>query len=393
MTRRLNTFLTPLSLLILIAAAGCGFRDSAALVEKGLARLEAGDPAAAARALARASRRINDSAPLYYNLGTAYYHLGKTDAAVSSLQAALRIDPAHQNAHELLAMAHIRMHQHALAATNLAALLPSVAPDTRPRVLNTLAMAERGAGRTDLACLRLLQAERLAPRYAPSYYNLGKIYQADYQLYAEATDQLEIYTRLAPEGDPHVDQAREALRRLKASSGAAAAGTQGRGNLSRNSDAAIRAIRDGDAHYRAKRWTLAEAAYTRALNADPLSYEAAIRLGHARSANGHFAEAVKAFQRAGEIAPGQRAPIDFQVRTAYSARNYEQAANLLTMLAIPKWPAHPDNYQIMAYIRFAQQRPAEARIYGEHYLAIASPRAPEFAPFRDWLSRLPQPTR
>ena len=45
---------------------------------------------------------------------------------------------------------------------------------------------------------RYIQAERAAPGYAPTYYHLGCLYQATFQLFAEAPDQFEIYIRRAP---------------------------------------------------------------------------------------------------------------------------------------------------------------------------------------------------
>ena len=326
---------------MLLLLPGCG-RDSRIAVEKGRARLEAGDYPAAARALSRATRRIRDSAPLYYNLGTAYHHMGRYDAAVSAFEAALRIDPHHRASGEHLGLTLVNLKDFEAAAARLGALLPGAEKGDRPRLLNALANAEKGAGRADLACLRYIQAERAAPGYAPTYYNLGCLYQDTLQLFSEATDQFEIYIRRAP----------------------------------------------ADAHYAARQWARAEAAYARALAADYQSYDAAIRLGYARAGAGSFADAAKAFQRAGELAPGKIEPVYLQAHAAYCGRQYELAGQLLATLAIPRWPSHAASFQLMAYVRAAQKRFPEALIYGQHYLDIVTGQTPEVEKFRAWLRKL-----
>ena len=372
---------------LLSLPSGCA-RNSRATIEKGCAKLETGDYAAAARAFARASRRINDSAPLYYNLGTAYHHMGRYDAAVSAFEAALRIDPGHGPSGEHLGLTLIRLEAYGKAVTHLRARLPRAAKEERPRLLNALATAEKGAGHTDLACLHYLQAARADPAYAPTYYNLGCLYHDTFQLFTEATDQLELYLRRAPAEDPHTVGARERLRRLKAS-GVQAPGPAARTDGGRrNSATALQAIREGDTFYTARRYDRAEAAYARALTADFLSYDAAIRLGYARTGSGNFAEAIKAYQRAGEIAPGSFEPIYLQAHAAYSGRQFGQAEQLLTTLAIPRWPSNAASYQLMAYVRTAQKRIPEARIYGQHYLDVVPAQTAGVEAFRTWLRAL-----
>ena len=373
--------------LLLLLLTGCG-RNGRPAVEKGRACLEAGDYPGAARALSRATRRIHDSAPLYYNLGTAYHQMGRYDAAVSAFEAALRIDPGHRASDEHLALTLIRLAAYDKAVDRLRALLPRAEKGDRPRLLNALANAEKGAGHPDLACLRYLQAARAGAGYAPTYYNLGCLYQDTYQLLAEAIDPFELYLRLAPAEDPHAAGARERLRRLKASgvqpTGAAVRNEGGR----RNSAAALQAIREGDAQYAARQWARAETAYAKALTADYQSYDAAIRLGYARTGAGNFADAIKAYQRAGEIAPGKIEPIYLQAHAAYSRRGYAQAEQLLTTLAIPRWPSYAASYQLMAYVRAAQKRLPEALIYGQHYLDLVPGPTPGAGPFRTWLRTL-----
>ena len=232
--------------LLVIPVAGCGGRDRAALVARGTARLEAGDYAAAARAFKRASRLIHDSAPLSYNLGTACFHLDNLDAAEEAFEAARRIDPGHLAAAEMLARTWSRQGRHAEAIGLLLPLSSGAAHEDRPRLLNALALVEQRTNRIDLAVLHLIQATRLAPRYAPSYYNLGSLLADAYQLYAEATDPFELFTRLADDDDPRLERAREKLLQLKAAAPGGAGASHDR--PARPAAAVQQAIREGDQH-------------------------------------------------------------------------------------------------------------------------------------------------
>ena len=372
--------------LLVIPVAGCGGRDSAALVARGTARLEAGDYAAAARAFKRASRLIHDSAPLSYNLGTACFHLDNLDAAEEAFEAARRIDPGHLAAAEMLARTWSRQGRHAEAIDLLLPLSDTAPREARPRLLNALALVEQRTNRIDLAVLHLIQATRLAPRYAPSYYNLGSLLADAYQLYAEATDPFELFTRLADDDDPRLERAREKLLQLKAA--APGGGGASHDRPARPAAAVQQAIREGDQHYKARKWGPAEAAFARALTADPLNFDAALRLGHARLGGGNPAAAVKAYQRAGELAPSQVEPVYLQALAAYTAGNLDQAAQILTSLAIPRWPAHAPHYQLMAYVRAAQRRIDEAMIYGRYYLELMPGTDRGLDPFRAWLDAL-----
>ena len=389
MKRFLNLVTPALLFCPVLFLTGCGSRNTAVNVERGVIRLEAGDYAAAARAFSRATRQIQDSAPLFYNLGTAYFQMNRYDAAVSACEAALRIDADFTDASELLAQIYIRQQNFEGAIRQLRPLLRQIANEARPRILNTLALAERGAGSPDLACLHLNQAMGLNPRYEPTYYNLGELLFTAFQLYPEAIDQFEMYVRRAPAEEPHVAKAHELLRKLKASGATAREAAAADRQPPRNAAQALRLIAEGDTLYKGRQWTRAESAYTQALAADPTSYEAAIRLGSARTAAGNATEAIKAYQRAGEIAPTRFEPVYLQAYAAYSGRLLDQAEHVLTTLAMPRWPTQTATYELMAYIRAAQKRNEEARIYGEHYLTLAPTSAPGIPQFRTWLDTLP----
>lgn len=386
----ITTFLLPLAGgLLLLVAPGCGRRAVEDLLDEGAERLRARDCKAAAHAFRQASRRIADSAPLYYNLGVACFGMGDLAGAEQAFTAALDLAPDDAPALEHLAHVHLQRQSWQEARTLFERALARAAPADRPRLLNGLALAERGLGRDDIACLRLLQARRADFRHPPTLYNLGSLYRDKYQLLEEAIDLFELYLRVAPADDPHVDKARDAIRRLKTMVASRVAGDAARVPR-RDIAAAARACREAETHLAARQWARAEAAYARALAADPLHYEAAIGLGRARSASGQWREAVKAYQRAAEIAPDKVEPLHMQAREAYLGGDLALAAQLLTTQVIPRWPDYAPAFQLMALVRHGQKLPAEARLYGEHYLELTPGQSPQREAFARWLETLPR---
>lgn len=388
--KRLHLPIAPLLCgLALLLFSGCGRRAGADHYEQGLAHLQAGNCKAAVRCLKRACGRITDSAPLYYNLGTAYFGLGNMEGAAEAFAAALKIAPDDPLAQEHLAQVHLQRQSWEPARDLLTQALPRAAKADLPRLLNALSLAEQNLGRIDIACLRLLQAQRADRRHAPTLYNLASLYRDRFQLYEEAADLFELYLRLAPPADAHVAKARDAIRRLKASNTRGADAATRPPPRARDAAAALRAFQEGETQRAARRWDRAAAAYGRALAADPAHYAAAFNLGCVLSAAGLPDEAIKAFQRAGEIEPAKVDPLYWQALEAYKGRNYALAAQLLANHAIPRWPNHAPSFELMALVRYAQGRSAEARLHGEESLALTPARARRES-FAAWVRSLPR---
>lgn len=388
MKRFLIYFRTVCLSALFLPLAGCWRRDPSALLETGDARLAAKDYAAAARYYASATRHVTDSVPLYYNLGTAYYHAGNFDAAVTAFEAALRIDPVFPPAQEFLAASFCKLQSFDKAEAILTRLAASALRSDQPRLLNALAIVRRGLGQPDLANLHLNRAMRLDPRYAPTYYNLGNLLRDSFKLYTEAVDHYELYLRLAPEGEPHVEEARDKLRRTRALGAGGIVAAAGRASIP--AGPVLRALNEGDAHYQSRRWSQAAAAYERALAADLTCYDAAIRLGYARQADGKLPAAIKAFARAGEILPAKPLPLYLQAYAAYSMNDMERAAQLLTSIGMPRWPNHAANYELMAYIRASQKRYPEALLYAGTYTELAPTATTGLDRFRVWMDKIPK---
>ncbi len=384
-----KTIRLTLSLGLGLFLSGCSGRSGADLQQQGTRQLQNGNHRAAARNLRRASSRIGNSASLYYNLGTAYYHLGKLDGAAEAFQSALEIDPDDAKACEFLGCVYLERQDWPAARNFLQQALALASPDDMPRLLNSLFLAEKGEDRTDLGLLRLLRARRLNWRHAPTLYNLASLYRDAYQMYEESLDLFEMYLRLAPDADPHRDKARESIKRLKTAIPDAGEARRNLSDNRRTPAAAMSAFRAGEAHRQAQRWDRAATEYAAALERYPRFYEAAFNRGYVLSADGKWREAIKAYQRAGEIEPQRVDPLYMQAREAYTGQDYDEAARLLAWHAIPRWPNHAPNFELMAYVCHALGKYDDARAYGEHYVVL-SPASAERQRFSEWLNALPR---
>ena len=112
------------------------------LRNEGLAHFESGIGLKKARAVYEAALQLHpDSAVELFNLGTVQRKLGELDAAITTLQRALRADNSLPNAHY------------------------------------TLGLIYRGKGDARQALTEFEQARRLAPAEASSYYQLGRLYR------------------------------------------------------------------------------------------------------------------------------------------------------------------------------------------------------------------------
>lgn len=65
-------------------------------------------PKARVLALEQAVKAAPNSASAIFNLGTAYYQIGQTDAAIDMLQRGLTLEPSNVYAHNFLGLAHLR---------------------------------------------------------------------------------------------------------------------------------------------------------------------------------------------------------------------------------------------------------------------------------------------
>lgn len=368
-----------------LTALGCRGRSGDKALRLGLADLQTGNYSAAVRNLERASRRLPGSATVYYNLGSALYQLGKMDAAEAAFSEALALEPTDLAALEYLG--HVQLQKLAWPDARRSFERAATLTNNPAAQLTALSLVELGDGHADLARLRLVQALKHERAYAPALYNLASLYRGRLHMPAEAIDYFEMYLHVAPPDDPHRAKARESIKNLKVSGGSVVPVSAER-TVRRDESAAASAFAAAEQARTAGRWTEAITAYHRALAADPLHYAAAYNLGFACRSSGDLSGAIRAFQKAADIKPFVVEAVFMLATVAFEYRNYPLASQTLDQ-ALVRWPSYAPAYELMARIRFAQQRPAEARAYGEYYVQLAPPGASRDR-FAQWVRTLPE---
>jgi len=159
--------------------------------------------------------------------------------------------------------------------------------------------------------------------------------------------------------------------------------------LRRDPDLAARRLHEGIDAQCARQFTKALKCYRDALAADPLTFNAAFGLGKLYRDLKQPAEALEAFKRAAAINPAHQ---DSQLQAAGLAiqlKRYDEAERILD-LAIARSPFTPESADLMARIRHAQGRYAEARAYGQFYLSLLLPEDQGRAAYEKWVNALPK---
>ena len=369
---------------VLAIVSGCGNGENAA--EKGEAALREGKFAAAAKSLDVAARKTQPTSHFYYNLGSAKALAGDSAGAMRAFESAESMDSTNLDAIEFraklladdgdLAAAHELLDRIVDAASDTA---------TRVRILNALAVVEHRLHRDDLACARLAQVIRMDPEYAPAYYNLAHFLEEAYQLHAAALANIVKFEQIAKPDNPARAKAEEFKALVEAADKLAPLPPP-----HTSTPEAMKFIKQGADAYARSKWTLAEESFGKALEADPESYEASSYLAATRYAARHYAAAADAYAKAAEIAPDKYDPIFTQALIAYShLKNYPRTVQLLTGVAIPRWPNNAESYKIAAYALYAEQRCYEARVYGAIYIEISKAAGEDVSDFEKWLATLP----
>ncbi len=364
--------------------SGCGNGENAA--EKGEAALREGKYASAAKSLEAAARKTQPTSHFYYNLGTAKALAGDFDGAIRAFENASNMDLANLDAIEFraklladngdLAAAHELLDRIVDEATNTA---------TKVRILNAQAVVEHRLHRDDLACVRLAQVIRMDPEYAPAYYNFAHFLEEAYQLHGAALSNIAKFSEKAKADTPVREKAEEFKALVEAADRQAPLPPP----HTTTADA-MKLIRQGIDAYARSKWTLAEETFVKALDADPESYEAASYLAATRYAARHYDAAAEAYAKAAEIAPAQFDPVFMQGHIAYSQGNAARAIQILTGIAIPRWPDNPKSYEIAAYALATERRYYEARVYGAVYIELSKAAGSNVSAFEKWFDSLPQ---
>ncbi len=368
---------------VLALVSGCGNSEKAA--EKGEAALREGKYAAAAKSLDVAARKTQPTSHLYYNLGAAKALSGDSAGAIRAFENASNMDLSNLDAVEFRAKVLADNGDFAAAHELLDRIIDEASdPATRVRILNALAVVEHSLHRDDLACVRLAQAIRMDSEYAPAYYNFAHFLEEAYQLHAAALANIAKFCEKAKGDNPARGKAEEFKALVESADKRSPLPPPHTSTAKAN-----KLIKQGADAYARSKWTLAEESFAKALDADPESYEAASYLAATRYAARHYDAAAEAYAKAAEIAPAQFDPVFMQGHIAYSLGNAARAIQILTTVAIPRWPDNPKSYEIAAYALATERRYYEARVYGMVYIDLSKAAGTNVSAFEKWFDSLP----
>lgn len=383
---RNQIFLVPAACILL--AGGCGSDSGQSALRRGMTALGEKNYPEAIASLTLASQRISDSADLYYHLGCAYLQKGELDPAAAAFHAAFELDPRHGET--LAGLGELAYYTKELSQAQtffrkaLAANISS--DDARASILNGLALTEAALKQDDQARLCLLRAQQASRLYAPSLYNLASLYLNAYNLREEALDQFEMYVRIADQSDPYREKAQNHINRLRAHVERAKA--EELDALRRDPSVAARHLHEGIQAQSEKRFAKAIKCYQEALAADPLTFNAAFGLGMLYQRQNQPAEALEAFKRAAVINPNHLDSYNQAANLALQLKRYDDAEHILDR-AIARSPYQAASAELMARIRYAQNRLPEARTYGEFYLSLLRSDDKGRAAYEKWVHALP----
>ena len=365
-----------------VLLSGCG--DAASAAAKAESALRDGDYAAAAKSMETAARKGEPTSELYYNIGAAKAMAGDFAGAAQAFENAEKLDVGNIEALEERAKALMARQEYAAAHELLdRAFADTTALEAQARVLNALAVCEHGLQRDELAVLRLNKATRLAPGYAPTYYNLAKILGDGFSASDAAGKALDNFSIYADADSEYLEKAK--LYKLQIE--AALQGQPPAPALTTNIKA--RKIIDLGLDYMKKaKLNSAEDCFVKATETDPKSYEAMLQLATVRYTAKNFNAAVEAYQKAAALNPASVDPIYMQGVIAYALGDAAKATQILAGTAIPKWPADPRSYEVAAYAWYNQNRNYEVRVYGEEFIAVSKAAGKDVSAFENWLSQI-----
>jgi len=201
-------YLIIMVLAVTIAGGGCRSKSkTAGLLEYGLALMQEGDYESASEALMEATTVYSNSVTAHYNLGLAYWKLGRSDDAIASLTKAVDLGGDDSRPVELLAYVMLDSGN-ALEANKVLSGIEKQTPST----LTLMALASQKAGSSDLARSYLGKALDIDADYAPALYNLALLYRDVDNNSREALAYYKHFKAVAPH-DMHADESLQAFIR------------------------------------------------------------------------------------------------------------------------------------------------------------------------------------
>ena len=259
-----NAFQLYLTAIVAVCVAGCG-DDAASVPEKTDAT----------------SVVEEESFDSIMRRGIAAVSQKDIASAVSAADTALERDPNSAEARLLAGQAAYLANDYDRARAEFGMVLKekSLPKEIRSKGFAGLGLVEFTQHHVDAARILFLHAQLLDHKNEAAWYHLGLIYRDTYHFYEAALEQFQLFTRLSQPNDPHTEAVgRKMIPDLRKQIQRSAA--ERPGVSSRDPGHAAKLIEEAQSLESKSRLTMAKKKYAEALNADPLSYPAA--LGYAQ---------------------------------------------------------------------------------------------------------------
>lgn len=272
-----------LSAVLFALIAGCGPKDGVRELAEGRAAFAVGDLKKAEKLYLRAAKLNPTNADAAVSLAELRLRQGELSEAKKAIATAERLAGDDFDVRLLAAQIawHAKDYVRAEKLFRGVADEFKFAPEVRAQGFTGLGIVQMTCDEHEFARLSFLRALRLDRRCASAWYHLGQLYRFEPFGYNEiALDHFEIFVRLEANASPRVQKTQRviipALKDLIAQ-----AATDRPGAAKRNSAACAELLMKAEAAWKKGAYKTARNQYQAALQADPLSYPAA--LGFARA--------------------------------------------------------------------------------------------------------------
>ena len=279
----MKTFFATIPLTALAILAGCGKSDGLKELAEARAAIEVKDYVRASKLLIESLEAAPDNVDALVSSAQVALALGNLEEAAKTIAKARRTNAEDLDIRFLAAQIawHLKKYDEATS------LYREIAEDTglpaaeRSRGRTGLGIVQMSAGEPHLARTSFLIALRQDRTNAAAWYHLGLVYRDSPFGYNEAAlEQFNIYVRLDSEASPRVQKTQRTLiPALKEMIQRAA--MERPGAAKRDSAACTTLLAAAETAMKKKQFKTARQKYEQALQADPLSYPAALGLAKA----------------------------------------------------------------------------------------------------------------
>jgi tetratricopeptide (TPR) repeat protein len=264
------------------AGAGCGSGDDCGDFNAGCAAHAARDFQKAAQIFEKCVEREPGNVSALVYLSSSKLELNDLKGAAETLSKAAAIAGGDIDVRMLDAQIAMKMKDYDRSAGIYTDIAENGAhePAIRSQAYSGLGVVESFRDNRDLARIAFMKAIRINNRNAAAWYNLALLYRDQFSYLKASLDHFDMFVGLEQATDARVQRAQNSMMpELKAS--LARSVSERPGVDRRNSAVSAAAISKAESAMKAKTYKTARLRYAEALQADPLSYPAAVGLAKA----------------------------------------------------------------------------------------------------------------